>query len=55
MSYRILVKEALSVIALFMFFLAVLVAVAGLAYLLKEFISPTVRDIFNISQWIIEI
>ncbi|MCS7125622.1 MAG: hypothetical protein NZ929_01750 [Aigarchaeota archaeon] len=50
MSYRIIIRESLSIIALFMFFLMVLVAIAGLTYFLKELGIPVIRDFFKVSQ-----
>lgn len=50
MSYKILVRETLSVIALFTFFLIVLVVIAGLAYYLQEFGASAVREFFGVAK-----
>lgn len=50
MSYKILLRETLSVIALFTFFLIILVVIAGLAYYLQEFGASAVREFFGVAK-----
>jgi len=45
MYYKIRVRELISVIALFLFFLAILTFLAGLAYIIRE-TSPWITKIF---------
>jgi len=45
---EIRLREALAVILLFLFFLAVLAATVGLAYYLKHFASPATRQFFGV-------
>ncbi len=50
MSYKILIRETLSIIALFTFFLIILIVIAGLAYYLQEFGAPAVREFFGVAK-----
>jgi hypothetical protein len=51
MSYKVLIRESLSIVALFTFFLLVLILVVGLAYYLQEFGASAVREFFGVA-WI---
>lgn len=44
-----MVRETAAVVALFLLFFAVLLAVVGLAYYLKEFGAPAIRELFGVS------
>lgn len=46
---RSIVRETAAVVALFLLFFVVLLAVVGLAYYLKEFGAPAIRELFGVS------
>ncbi|MCL7397055.1 MAG: hypothetical protein LZ167_06545 [Thaumarchaeota archaeon] len=45
-----MIRETLSIVALFTFFLLVLVLVVGLAYYLQEFGASAVRHFFGVAS-----
>ncbi len=55
MSYKILIRESLSIVALFTFFLLVLILVVGLAYYIQEFGASAIRQFFGVVKvkWLI--
>jgi len=50
MSYKVLIRESLSIVALFTFFLLVLILVVGLAYYLQEFGASAIREFFGVAS-----
>lgn len=50
MSYKILIRESLSIVALFTFFLLVLTVVVGLAYFIKEYGVLAIREFFRVAE-----
>ncbi|MEM1583365.1 MAG: hypothetical protein QXF28_01620 [Nitrososphaerota archaeon] len=53
MSYKILIRESLSIVALFTFFLLVLMVIAGLAYYIQEYGALAIREFFRIAKIIL--
>lgn len=50
MSHRVLIRETISIIALFAFFLMVLVVIVGLAYYLEEIAASAVREFLGATE-----
>ncbi|MEM3741713.1 MAG: hypothetical protein QXU28_01385 [Nitrososphaerota archaeon] len=48
-----MIRESLSIVALFTFFLLVLMVIAGLAYYIQEYGALAIREFFRIAKIIL--